>query len=161
MREIDKKQIKIIHALLSVTGMANDKDFKKELVGNYSNWRVDSTKGLHYDEAAALISDLQATVNSTRTPEELECNVKRRRILHHAHMMNWYKDNPTGTVDKNGNIANLSNYSGMPELDLKRVDDWCVKYGQFHKPLNDHTSTELSKIIVQFEKAAEHHLKTV
>jgi hypothetical protein len=139
MVKVATKQIQVIHALLSKINRANDKEFKKNLVNQYSNWRVDSTTGLYYQEANELITDLQKQVGWS--PEEITKNDKRRLMMHYAHEMMW--ELRDGSVDKN------------------RLDGWCVNYGQYHKPLNDHSLGELSYLIVQFEKVYQSFLKAV
>ena len=38
------------------------------------------------------------------------------------------------------------------KADIKRLDQWCQKYGKYKKKLNDHVSSELQVLITQFEK---------
>lgn len=162
MQLVQTEQIKRIHTLLARLGRANDKEFKKDLVNTFSNLRVDSTKGLYYGEAKEMIDRLQMTVNQSQTPEQLICNQKRRRIIHFAHLMNWYKNGSTAQL-LNGSIIGVPRQAQDDSMvvDMQRIDDWCVKYGQFHKALDDHDSAELSKIIVQFEKVYKDWLKAV
>ena len=138
-KTVEKDQIKIIHTLLSRIGRANEKEFKMELVQNYTGRRATSTTQLTYNEAAELIADLQRQV--ALTPDQIKANAKRRLILSYAHQMGWEKDN--GSVD------------------MERVNAWCEKYGQYHKPLNEHSVTELSHLIVQYERVYKGFLKSV
>ena len=139
MRAVEKGQISRIHGILAKIGLANDKDYKKGLVEQYSNMRVSSTTGLLYDEANALINDLQREVNM-KSPDAILAYKRRRKLIAMAHEMQW---------EVEGGKA-----------DMKRIDNWCVTYGQFHKALNEHTAGEMSLILVQFEKAYLHHLKS-
>lgn len=141
---VGKDKIKTIHALLAKIGMANDKDYKRELIQTYTNGREESTTRLSVNEAGLLISDLQALVGMT--PEQIQADRKRKRILHHAHEMLWEIDDPAG---------------GRPKVDMDRVNAWCIKSGYLHKPLNDYTLAELSKLAWQMQKVYEDFLKAV
>lgn len=156
MKTATTKDIQIIHALLAklapqmgiTMGSEEMKHYKRSLVETYSNGREESTKGLYVDEAGQLKQDLQYLVNGhnntdqrKRSPIEVQKNQKRRLLLAYAHEMMW--ELPGGKVD------------------MERVNNWCVKYGQYHKELNAHSLTELSDIIVQMEKAYRHLLRSV
>jgi len=135
---VDKNEIKIIHALLSQIKMAGDKDYKRDLVQEYTNGRETSTTKLSVSEAGRLIQDLRQTVQSATDIKKLK---KRRLIIHYAHMKGWE--------------------SNDRKVDMERVNGWCVKYGQYHKLLNAHNLTELSHLIVQMEKAYKDFLRSV
>ncbi len=34
----------------------------------------------------------------------------------------------------------------------KRMENWCIKYGKYHKRLNNHTHNELVELVTQAEK---------
>ena len=137
--QIDKAQIRTIHTILARMARANDKAFKTELVQEYTNKRETSTTGLTYNEAAALIEDLNRLAQ--QTPDQIKANAKRRRILSYAHMMGWE------TTDK--------------AVDMARVNGWCVEYGYLHKPLNDYSLTELSKLVWQMEMVYKSYLNAI
>jgi hypothetical protein len=139
---IDNKRIQQVHALLAKLGLVNDKDYKREMVQQYSGGRETSTTGLFVDEAGALISDLQAVVDNKLTPDQAKADRKRKLIIHWAHEMLWYT-------------------AGSKKVDMKRLDDWCVKSGYLHKPLMEHTCGELSKLVWQFEQVHQDFLQAV
>ena len=122
-----KKQLGFIHMLLNQLGMA-DSDTKAGFAHTYSNGRTTHTSELEQDEVKALIDFLK---RETNLPESSKSKMTRK-ILSMAHEMRW--ELPSGKVD------------------MKRVDDWCVKYGYKHKPLDEHTEGELSLIVTQFER---------
>ncbi len=121
------KQLSFIHVLLNQLGMA-DKEVKAELAFTYSAGRTSSTSELNQDEVKALINFLKKEAKQPDSPKEKMV----RKILSMAHEMRW--ELPGGKVDMN------------------RLNDWCVKYGYKHKPLDQHTESELSLIVTQFER---------
>ena len=158
MQYIDKDAIRIIHAQLATLAPlmalkmddADMKQYKRRLVEGHSNGRCDSTKAMYSHEGEALRKELQTAINKAkagnagkkvRSDEEVQANNKRRRIIAICHDMHW--ELPDGKVD------------------MKHVNDFCVKRGYLHKPLNDYTATELSTLILQFEKVYESLLKSV
>lgn len=42
-------------------------------------------------------------------------------------------------------------YKTGDQSDMNRINEWCEKYGRFHKPLNDHSITELTLLTTQVE----------
>ncbi len=144
---IDKSGIKRIHTILAQIGLANDKEYKRELIQTYTGGRETSTTGLFADEADALISDLQQAVKKTLTPDQIKADQKRKLILHYAHEMMWYKP-----IKKEGD---------KPELDMGRIDGWCIEYGYLHKALMEYTTPELSKLVWQFQKVHQDFLQSV
>lgn len=137
--KVSKAQIKKVNVLLGKLGLSKDKEQKASIIKQYSNGRVSSTAELFVNEAGDLITELERQVG--QKPTDFEADRKRKLLIHYARQMNWVQ--PDGKAD------------------IKRIDDWCKKYGQFHKPLMQHTSAELSHILVQFEKAYKDYLKAV
>ncbi|NDC40815.1 MAG: hypothetical protein EBZ77_04565 [Chitinophagia bacterium] len=136
-------QLKAIHATLNRMGRGKDKEFKEQLVRQYSQGRETSTAGLSMEEARQLINDLQKTIASLpkgNRDEELRAR-KVRYFYHLAHMMGWEKED--GSVD------------------LAHLNAWCVKYGTFHKPLHDLTTAQMSTVLTQLEAAYKAFLKSV
>jgi len=43
-------------------------------------------------------------------------------------------------------------YKNAGKSDVERINEWCIKYGQFHKGLNEHTLEELTQLTTQVEK---------
>ena len=141
MEKVGNKEIIRVHGLLAQLGLVKDTEYKANLIKQYTGGRETSTKGLLINEYGELIQDLQGLVNNKRKPGDLQAARKRKLLLHYAHMMQW--ELATGKVD------------------MQRVNDWCVKYGQYHKALNEHNTSELSHLLVQFEKAFQSFLKSV
>jgi len=137
--QIEKEQIKQIHTILARMGKANEKSFKMELVQDYTNKRETSTTGLTYEEATAMIADLNRLAGLT--PDQIKANAKRWRILAYAHQMGW---EVTGG-----------------KVDIARVDGWCIEYGYLHKALNDYSLVELSKLVWQMEMVYKSYLTSI
>lgn len=49
-------------------------------------------------------------------------------------------------------------YTIDDKADMERINKWCIKYGQFHKQLNDHTAPELIKLTAQVEQVYKSYL---
>lgn len=115
--------------------------------------RIGSTK----EEAALLGSVDRAPENKTESLRELndsEFNSlmtrlerfnqvppgdkMRKSMIAMARQMRWYKVR----IHKDDPI----------KVDMKRIDDWCIKYGQFKKPLMGHNVAELATIVTTFKR---------
>lgn len=127
---VNTSLIKQIHTLLSQLGRSNDKEFKKDLVLQYSKGRAESTKELYYAEGLSLVAALQKMVGVSKEAQDRDR--KRKAIISVAHTGGW---------QQNG------------KADIDRINGWCQQYGQFKKPFNDHTSKELNQLLRQFKKA--------
>lgn len=93
----------------------------------YSSEDFKDEKGrinITYQDAHNLIIQLQGSSD----PADL----MRKKIISMARTMRWY-------------------VAGTEKADIDRIDNWCIKYGQFHKRLNDHTHDELTKLVTQFQ----------
>lgn len=125
-----------LYALLS--RLRVDKETQDGLVFEYTKGRSKSSKDMTIPECQALINNLQHMVNqiSTNTPPPVRptndaSNKMRRKILSICHEMRW-------TI--NGH------------LDWKRINDFLIKSGYLHIPLNAYKQEELPKLVTQFEQ---------
>ena len=147
-RLIEAHQIRIFHGILAGMGKINDKEFKADLVKQYSNMRVSSTKGLYYAEAERLIDDLNKAVKKGDNSEAIAKESRLRLFFYYCHLLQWYvSGQPSERSDK-------------PKLDYRHIDDWCIKYGRYHKRLSRHSAAELSHLLVQIEKVYNGHLNS-
>ncbi len=154
---IDNKRIQRIHAILAKIGLANDKEYKRGMVQEYSDGRETSTTGLFADEADRMIEDLNTTVTRQLTPDQIKGDQKRKLILHWAHEMMW----ELPTTPPSAPLLKTGGESARPRVDMERVNAWCVKSGYLHKPLMEYTTAELSKLVWQFEQVHSDFLKSV
>lgn len=135
---INKGQIKAIHTLLSQLGMSNDKEFKQDLVKQFTSDRETSTTKMEYKEAQELIGRLKELVG--QTPEQIRSDAMRKKIIHMARRMRW--ELPNG------------------DADIARIDNWCRHYGYLHKGINQYAYEELPELVTQFESVFKSYLKT-
>lgn len=135
-----------LHSLLTETGKM---EVKADLCHHYSGGRTSSSKEITDGEALQIITHLQASKvpnavpKATKVPvkEDDAANKMRRKIIYYAHKMLW--ELPDGKAD------------------MKRIDSWCEKFGQFHKALNKHNEAELAKLVTQFENLYKTFLTSV
>ena len=115
------------------------------MVGGATGGRTESSKELHYNEAADLIKQLQAMQGKVEWQVK-EGNTQRRKIIAIAYNMGWEIPNPQG---------------GKPKADMKRINDWCIKFGFGKKTLNDYTTKELPTLVSVFEKVYKEFLNSI
>lgn len=131
------QQIKIIQTLFSVTGNRSN---KHDIVSGFTGGRSISLKELTHNETKALIEHLQQL--SVTNEHQTAINKMRGKILYFAHEMRMTKQNNKGKT-----VA-----------DVKRVDEWMLKYSYLHKKLDAYTLEELPKLVSQFENVYKHFL---
>lgn len=156
---IVQTQLARIHILL---GKINRKAYKADYVIDITNGREISSSKLTFDEANALIKLLENEelvkfaddYNSTTFSDE-KMNRLRRKILSICHELGWYKIGADGK---------LILKDGKQQLDFDRINNYCLKYGHYHKPLNNHTGDELqgkTGLIFQFQTMLDNHRKAI
>ncbi len=94
-----------------------------------SKGRTESTRSLKLSEVDAIINRLEAEFRAFDTADKM-----RKKMIGIARNMGWELE------------------VKQPKPDMDRLNNWCVKYGQFHKELNKHDVKELSLLITQFEQ---------
>lgn len=97
---------------------------KEELALQYSYGRTELLREMHDVEIREMARELRKAA-----PDPAD--KMRKKILSMAHEMNWEL------------------HSG--KVNMAKVNAWCMKYGQYHKPLMDHTRNELAHLVTQFE----------
>lgn len=97
------------------------------MVASFSHGRATSSKDLYTAEAAAMITHLKA-----QDPDEISAERQRRKIISLAHEAGY-------------------RVPGTKKVDMKRLDEWCKKYGHGHKSLNNYTLKELPALVTQFQ----------
>ena len=133
-RKISRSQLICINVMLNKLGFNDQKD---AIVASFTNNRTTSRAALTMDEATAMIKYLKS-----EDPEEKKAEVMRRKIISLAHEMNW-------------RIPNTK------KVDMRRIDDWAVKYGHQHKKLNQYLYHELPMLVSQFEEVYKSLLKAI
>ncbi len=109
------------------------------ILGLYKKINVDLTEddkyviqGFSIEEAQTQISKLKDMLGIDDKKDAL-----RKGIISMAKSIGWLVENPTNPQE--------------PKIDLERLENWCLKYGMFHRPLNDLTEAELGKTLKQFQ----------
>jgi hypothetical protein len=128
--QITNTQNAIIHAQLSSTGtMAN----KANIIGGITKGRSCSIKDITPHEATELIRYLKTLppIKPVQPPGGQQANTMRRKIIAMAYQLGWRIDNG--------------------KIDMKRLNDWCIKYSYLKQPLNKYTAAELPKVVTVFE----------
>ncbi len=145
--KVNKGQIATIHVLLGHLlksgqfGKRTMTEVKADLVSQYTDRRETSTTKLTWKEARDMIAALERQTGERKAERDAKADRKKKRILFYAHQMGH--ELPGGKVD------------------MDWVNGWCAEYGYLHKPLNDYTVTELSKLIWQMEQVYKDYLKAV
>lgn len=130
MKPITFEQLKCVNTLISKLGI--NKDDKAVMVQGFTGGRATSSKDLYGDEAAGLIKHLKSL-----DPTEAAAEKMRKKIISMAHEMNWHTQ--------------------PGKADIKRIDDWCKKFGYLHKSLDNHTYAQLPKLVTQFAEGPYKH----
>lgn len=136
---ITPSQLRAIHTLLSKQGLRDEKD---SIVSSFTAGRTTHSSAMLFDEAAALIGHLKSL-----DPEDKASDKMRNKILSMAHEMGWRLAPREGEV--------------KGRVDMKRVDNWCLKYGHVKKRLDDYKYNELPKLVSQFDEVYKGHLSKV
>jgi hypothetical protein len=138
-----KSQNNLLHQLLERCGLS---DMKAELVLAYTSGRSQHSSEMSWEECQQLIDSLQQNENKMR-----------RKVLSICHQLGWYcYKKPYAEAPVHEWQLQLSN--GRPILDMKRINDWCIKYSHVHKSLNEHSEKDLVKLVSQFQLVLKHHL---
>ena len=99
---------------------------RSELIHQFTAGRKSGLKDLTYFEYAEFLSWI------SRTLEE-KSNQMRRKIIALFHKMGYKLE-------------------GSDKINMKRVNDWCIKYGHKHVELNAYNYNELCALLTQAEK---------
>ncbi len=105
---------------------------EEDMAFSFSNERTTKLEELTQGETQALIEDLNG-----KSPKDK----MTAKILSLAHEMHWKK--PCGKID------------------MKRINDWCMKSTSFHRPLDQLTDKELPKVVTVFEIMYKSFLKSI
>lgn len=138
MSTINKAQITAIAVMCNKANIG--KEDKTVMVQGFSGGRCTSSKDLTYEEATALLKHL-----ATMQPVDDRLTKMQNKIFHYAHEMRWTKLNRQAKV-----VA-----------DVKRIDQWMVKYSYLKKKMNRYTYEELPRLVSQFEQVYKSFLSNL
>lgn len=137
MKQSTSKQRQIMHSLMRNIGL--DDDAMKDMKLNATGGRTESSKEMTFAEADALIKNLGAASINRNNAVHVSMDKMRKNIIRMAHLLGWQYNNG--------------------KANMKRIDAWCKSYGQYKKPLMDHTYNELVNLVTQFKKMYLSELK--
>lgn len=134
-------QNKMLHGLLNKTGLMAD---KANIINGITKGRTESSKELSFDEARLMITWLKTQASPRPSPkgEGDAANRMRRKIISMAHEMGWH------------NLVN-----GKWQIDMRSLNNWCLQHSYLKKELNKYATTELPKLVSQFEQVYKSFLK--
>ena len=175
---VNKGQIAKIHVLLAqIPGLGDKAErnaYKCQLVREFTNGRAESTTQLTWKEAKDMIAALERIVSAPvavkqTKPKEAASkkyvnpseDIRRKKIIHYAHLMGWYEGVNNMSVNKQPGITGDGASPPRRKINMAQIDGWCMTYGKFKKPLNEHNSAELSILITQMERVYEDYLNAV
>lgn len=114
-----------------------DEETKEEIVYDLTNGRTSHVSELFENESTALLKRLMNETGMDKSPA-----VKmRRKIISMAHEMRW-------------------EYNGG-QINMEKINEWCIKFGYLHKELNKYTEQELPALVTQFEQVYHSYLKGI
>ena len=127
---MSKQYFAITKRIASEYGIELD---RAEVVSTFTNQATESLSSLSGEDKQALCRFLNNTYppKANHKPDSPE-NKMRRKIIAFFHKMG-YADRSTGKVP------------------MQIINDWCIKYGKYHKPLQQHNNTELAHLVTQAE----------
>ncbi len=125
------KKVRVI-MLLNDLGI---RDLKEDLVYNATGGRTTSLRESS-DEEVELMLDSLISRSPISKRKEAEDRM-RKRILSICYNLGWTKYN---------------SLKSRLVVDMDRLNDWIMKYGYLHKPLDEYDYTELPLLVTQAEK---------
>lgn len=88
-------------------------------------------EGMSSTEASNLIQKMLKGGIAKDATKEKETEMKMK-IISMGHTIGWQ-------------------IPGTEKINMERINNWCVKYGMYNKPLDKHTYTELTHLVTQFK----------
>lgn len=120
-------------------------DFERhELISQFTDNKKDSLKGLSYFEYAEFLRWINKKFAAMPSPEQElkdKCQLMRRKLIALFYKMNYRT--PEG------------------KSDMVRINQWCAKYGKFHKELNGHSYQELTQLLTQAEAVYKSYIQSL
>jgi hypothetical protein len=137
IKKITPAQLRKINTMISKRCISHPA--KEAMVLGFTGGRSTSTKELYFIEASEFIKHLEAG-----DPNKEAADKMRGKILYYAHEMGWH-------MFKNGKYV----------ADVKRVDQWCLKYGYIKRKFDGYSYQELPRLVCQFEAVYKHFISCI
>lgn len=103
---------------------------RSQMVADFTKGKKDGLRQLSAAEYRELCRAMEYMLNPNKEPDKKQ--TMRRKIIALFHKMNYKLP---------GGKANM-----------ERIEEWCNKYGQYHKDLNKHNYKELVSLCTQVEQ---------
>lgn len=137
----------------TILSRAGIMDQSENIVASFTAGRETSCKNMKLVEINRAIESLQRQYPQTTSNKLAKVDFEpnpgdkmRKKIIGIARTMGWQRWDIT---------------KGKFVADMEHINEWCIKYGQFHKLLNDHSEAELVKLVNQFEHVDKSFWKTL
>ena len=111
----------MVRTLLVKAGAA---EYKEDIILSHTGGRTAHISEMTYAECQDVVKTLQPMAPGYKNEKDL----MRRKILSIAHELNW-------------------ELPGTGYVDMRRVNDWCLKYTGAKKPFNALSVQELNKAV--------------
>jgi len=121
----------LTYYLLGRLKIANDVDSRKEIVRSVCNGRTERLSELDPIELHELNEHLKRLSAAPADLDELKIKRQRRKFFSICHLLNWEHNDG--------------------KLNYETINNWLIKFGYLHKPLNDYSLKELPQLITQIE----------
>jgi hypothetical protein len=138
-------QNKALHGLLMKLNIAAE--HKAELVLSFTDGRTERSSEMTYAECQSFIQWCQS--QTARGGRQVPADAQKKYWLSAT---SWVGISATPR-------GQLYMHLGRPVLDFVRIDAFCVERGNAHKPLQHHTSGELTTLVTIFERVLKADLK--
>jgi len=170
----NKNDRRLLYAMFANAGII-EKEIQHAIILQFTEGESASSHDMSQDQIYQLRKALAK--ESADTPSDR----MRKKMIHYGHLMNWKVPFPVhqSTVNSqqytgghgdgsdygdqftNSQTHELKTSPAPGKIDLPRLDAWCEKYGEFHKPLNSHSFPELCKLVTQFQKVYRTYIKNL
>lgn len=114
---------------------------RRETILNFTNGRTENSADLSTSEIKLLISTIEGNQKHNDTESK---TIKKLFSL--CYLYGWKVYNEV---------------KGKYTVDMNKLNGWLIKYGKYHKSLQDHTPGELGIITAQFEIVVNRFLKSI
>ena len=117
---------------------------RRNIVYNFTNGKTDNSSELSTNEIIQLIKSLENFVGNENKPQK-RVSKTINKLFALCYDYGWKNFD----VEKDKFV-----------VDVEALNNWLLKYGKYHKKLNDHSPYELGIVTSQFEKVVNNLLKS-
>lgn len=134
----NKNDRRLLYAMFANAGI-KEKEIQQAIIAQFTDGETTSSKEMSQDQIYKCRQALAKELGNT--PQD---NM-RKKMIHYGHLMGW------------------KHMEGIDcgKIDIARLDNWCITYGQYHKALNQHNYDELVKLVTQFKKVYVSYVKNL